>query len=184
MGNWNKYLNNQKYSECQLVTALNAYYYLTGEVYCKQDSDEYEKLVDECCARHGSAIGIEKIHKKLGLEIIGYSNHISTNFENDWLTLRQIKNRKKGIYPKIHKPIKSSRGKITLPIEITIWHKKTGYHSAIIIDHCLKTECFKIANFSQVTSNKGWMFVEDLYLYINDMNKGWCFRLFGIKDKK
>ena len=43
---WNKYINKNKYSECQLITALNAYYYLTGKQYCKQDSKEYENLVD------------------------------------------------------------------------------------------------------------------------------------------
>ena len=179
MRNWSKYLNGQKYSECQLITALNAYYYLTGKIYCKQDSQEYEDLVDSCCARIGAAIGIEKVHRKFGLKTIGYSHYLSTDIKNDWFTLKEIERRKKGIYPKRFGKSESRKGRIELPIEITIWHKRIGYHSAIIIDHCLKTKCFRIANFKCGTSLEGWMFVEDLYQFLNDMNKGWVFRLFG-----
>jgi hypothetical protein len=36
---WNKYFHcNAKEGDCQLVTAMNAYY-LTGKIYCKQDFD-------------------------------------------------------------------------------------------------------------------------------------------------
>ena len=65
---WNSYLKSQKYSECQLVTVLNARYYLTGEV-IKQDSQEYEDLVELCGARYGSAICIEKVYERLNLVI-------------------------------------------------------------------------------------------------------------------
>ena len=65
---WKNFHNSQKYSECQLVTALNAYYFLTGKI-IKQDSKRYENLVDLCFARYGAAININKVHKKLGLKI-------------------------------------------------------------------------------------------------------------------
>lgn len=32
---WKLYFNRQKYAECQLVAALNAYAYLHGERYCE-----------------------------------------------------------------------------------------------------------------------------------------------------
>ncbi len=182
MRKWENYLNSQKYSECQLVTAINAYYFFTGKT-IKSDSDGYEKLVDLCGARHGTATCIEKVHRKLGLKAIGYSNNISTWIPNTWDRIDVVKRRSKGIYPKNNRKKiifhKEKLRKIELPIEITVWHKRTGFHSVLIVDHCLKTECFQIANFRHVTSAKGWMFVEDLYMYINSMNKGWCFRLFG-----
>lgn len=184
MRRWSKYLNSQKYSECQLVTALNAYYHLTGKVYCKQDSQEYEDLVDGCCARNGAAIGIEKTHKQLGLRTVGYSPFLFPSFKTQWLRKDALARRKKGIFPKKHYYTETNRGKIELPIEITVWHKMTGFHSALIVDHCLKTEAYRIANFRHATSTGGWMFTEDLRLYLDDMNKGWCFRLFGLRKKK
>ena len=150
---WKKYLNKQKYSECQLVTAINACYYLTGKT-IEQDSDEYEELVDLVAARNGSAICIEKAYEKLGLKVLGQYRSI--------YSFEQIKTRK-----------------IPLPMEVGIWHKKTGFHSILIVDHCLKTDCYRVANFRYQTSLEGWMFAEDLYQFERDMNKGWIYRLFG-----
>jgi len=179
MRTWSKYLNSQKYSECQVVTALNAYYYLTGKIYCEQNSQEYENLVNLCCARNGAAISIEKVHKKLGLKIIGYSTYLSTMTETEWYKLEALKKLIKGRHPKdLPKRI---RRKIRLPIEIKVWHKITGYHSILIVDHCLKSETYRIANFRYETSTKGWMFAEDLYKFTTDMNEGWVFRLFGLE---
>lgn len=165
MRNWNKYLNYQKYSECQLVTTINAYYYLTGKT-IKQDSQEYEDLVDLCGARHGSAICIEKIHKKLGLVI------------------------EKHRY--LYKFLPTIRKKLPLPIEVNIWHRLTGSHSILIINHSIKCNAVRITNFRYETRN-GWIFLDDLGLYehrqfsgdhgINDKNgKQWNFRLFGLKN--
>jgi len=64
---WHNFLNSQKYQECQVVTAINAYYYLTGKQ-IKQHYQRYEKLVDLVCSRYGSAINIEKVHRRLGLK--------------------------------------------------------------------------------------------------------------------
>lgn len=152
---WNKYLNCQKYSECQLVTALNAYYYLTGKVYCFQDSEKYEELVDLCGARYGAATSIEKVHRKLGLVI-------KKEFQHKFLF---CKNK-------------------TLPLEMSVWHKRTGYHSVCIVDYEPKTECFRIPNFKYATSIKGWMFAEDTYLYERESpskTSPWKYRLFGLK---
>ena len=65
--NWYKYRNkNTTCCDCQLVSAVNAYYYLTGKVI----SDKYyEKLIDLSKCRHGSAIDIHKVWKRLGIGI-------------------------------------------------------------------------------------------------------------------
>jgi len=165
MRSWKKYINEQKYSECQVITAINAYYYLTGKT-ISQDSEEYEKLVDLVSARNGSAIGIEKVHKKLGL-----------------VTLKRVK------------WLHEFGPKLPLPIEASVWHKKTGFHSVLMVDYCKKTDCIRIANFSQATNMRGWMFGEDFYQFetfvthgkdgsLNSSGKQWRYRLFGLKKTK
>jgi len=67
--NWDKFHNQQKYSDCQVITAMNAHYYWYGR-YIGLDSDEYEELVDIAKARHGSAIDINAVHKKLMLKVV------------------------------------------------------------------------------------------------------------------
>ena len=62
-----KYLNSQKYSECQLVTAINACLFL-GEPGVDPESEEYERLVDLTCGRIGACIGIEKAWGHLRLK--------------------------------------------------------------------------------------------------------------------
>jgi len=61
-----RYIHKQKYSECQLVSALNALIFFGKEV-CNIGSKEYEELVDLVCARYGSAIRIKKAYRELGL---------------------------------------------------------------------------------------------------------------------
>lgn len=166
MRRWNMYLERQKYSECQLITALNAYYYLTGKVFCKQDSQEYEDLVDLCCARNGAAININKVHNKLGLVILEKHRFLS-DFCLD-------------------------RKKLPLPIETSVWHRLTGFHSVCIVDYSVKCGAVRIANFRYETRN-GWMFIDDFKLFknpcfsgdsgINSRGLKWRFRLFGLKEK-
>ena len=62
-----RYLESQKYSECQLVAVLNACTYLTGGSF-DQETKEYERLVDLVKARNGAAIGIGKAIAKLDME--------------------------------------------------------------------------------------------------------------------
>ena len=72
---WDNFINKNKYSECQLITALNAYYYLTGK-HIKQDSVRYEEFVDLVNARHGAAIKIKRIWDILGLTVLQESNSL------------------------------------------------------------------------------------------------------------
>jgi len=152
---WKKYINGQKYSECQLVTAINALYYLTGKT-IKPDSDEYEELVDVCAARNGAAIFIKKIHKKFGIKIIKEIRHRSD------------------LEPGGNK-------KMPLPVEWRVWHKRTGFHSTLIIDHCPRVRVVRVANFRHETSNDGWIFIEDLYKFEDRLKQnGPPYRLFGL----
>ena len=84
-------------------------------------------------------------------------------------------------------------GKIALPLEVSMWHPKVGFHSVAIVDHCLKTNCLMMPNFRHVTSSGLWIFVEDFRLYesrtlsgdtgINSEGEKWNYRLFGLKNK-
>ena len=156
MRDWNEYHQKNKYSECQLITALNIYYYLTGK-YIDQESDEYEELVDLCLARYGSAISIKKVWDKLGIKVKeSYLNSL------DW----------------------SNKKQPPLPMEINIWHKSYGFHSVAAIDYEPKTDAFKIANFKWATSLDGWIFYEDLNHFIiknpDREEPRYCYRFFEL----
>lgn len=159
---WKKYHNRQKYSECQLVTALNIYYYLTGK-WTNQESKRYENLIDLCGARHGSAVQIEKVWKRLKIEPKQFFRHTYELLE--W------------------QEEKSNVG-FPLPLEVSIWHKRSGFHSAAIVDYEMRTECVRILNFRHETSTTGWLFLEDLYKFlVNNPNLDkprYKFRLFGL----
>ena len=151
---WNNYILKNKYSECQLVSALNAYYYLTGK-YIKQNSKRYENLVDLAKARHGAAISIEKVWNKLGIKIIKESNSILDFVKGNT---------------------------IMLPLEYNIWHKRYGFHSTLIVDHEPKCNALRITNFYRITSLDGWMFEEDVHQFettVGGHKK--TYRLFGLK---
>lgn len=158
---WDKYHNRQKYSECQLVTALNIYYHLTGK-WVKQESKRYENLVDLCGARHGSAVHIEKVWKRLKIE----PKRIFKEYElSEWQEERNSK-------------------KIPLPLEANTWHKLHGFHSVAIVDHEPRTECIRVLNLRHETSLAGWLFLEDLYKFLIDnpdlKEPRYEFRLFGL----
>ena len=147
---WEKYIDKNKFhSDCQLVSAVNAYYYLTGITI---DDNKYEKFIDLCGCRYGSAIYIEKIYRALDMEI---------KWEGSFR-------------------LYSINDNISLPIEINVWHKRTGFHSALIIDYEPKVEAYRIANFKQITTIKGWFFREDLYQFITKVNGNSC-KLIGLK---
>ena len=156
--NWEKYHNKNKYSECQLITALNACYYLTGR-YVSQSSKEYEELVDLCGVRHGSAVNIEKAWKRLNIEVKNvYLSSLSWWEENN----------------------------PPLPLEIMIWHKAHGYHSVLAVDYEPRTDAFRIPNFRWATNLKGWMFFEDLMHFViknpDRTEPRYSYRHFGLRN--
>lgn len=122
-----KYLNKQKYFECQLVTAINAATYL-GQIPVDLESEEYERLVDLVCARHGSAINIDLAY-----------NYLRLDYRMVPASLKQIK---LAIQNKT-------------PISVTIWHPKTGFHSVLIVD--FRGERLKVCNFMKETTRHMWI---------------------------
>lgn len=66
--NWGGFQNTQNYIECQLVSALNAYYYLTGNI-IKIGSEGYEELVDLSGGRHMPCLCMSPIYERLGIKI-------------------------------------------------------------------------------------------------------------------
>lgn len=161
------FINSQKYADCQLITAVNCYMYLTGKV-IKGDSKQYESMVNLVGARHGGAISIEKAHKRLGIQII---NHFHNDYDFHKSRFREGK-------------VQS----IPLPMEVSIYHKKYGKHSVAIVDYEPKTQCYRVPNFEYVTSLGQWIFKEDFEQYVIDMeifsDAKWRYRLFGLKEKK
>lgn len=64
---WEKYIHrNKREGDCQLISIVNAYYYLTSNIIT---NDVYQELADECGCVAGSCIDIKKAFKKLGLRV-------------------------------------------------------------------------------------------------------------------
>ena len=63
---WDNYIhrNNKTSGDCSLVSAANAYYYLTGKTV---DKELYEELIDDCGCRHGACINMKKAFNTLKL---------------------------------------------------------------------------------------------------------------------
>jgi len=148
---WETYLKgNNTEGDCQLVTAVNARYHLTGEI-VDPKSDEYQELVDLVCCRYGAAIDIRKAWKKLG---------ITEDQRLQWYEIAR-----QDVNPEVVKVFPDSyRYKLQKEsfLEVSIWHKFFGFHSIAIVDYEPRTDCVRLTNFKHVTSTDGWMFWEDL----------------------
>ena len=140
---------------CQVVTAVNAYYFLTET---KIRQDRYERLCKIAKACYGSATRIEKVHKKLGLENFDYT----TSYDR--------------------KSYESLEAIIAFPIEMSVYHPRYSVHSTLIVESDTRCHAVRIVNFSRVTTSDGWLWEEDLNFYINDVNKGWALRKFRLKE--
>jgi len=155
---WKNYIKHNTrddihYADCQLVTAINAYYYLTSKI-IKQDSDKYRELAKLSGCIHGSCINITKSYDRLG---------ICVDKEFEWYNM--------------HEYLKSN-----CFMEVTVWHKKYGFHSVSIVDYSKKTDCIRVTNFEYETSLNGWMFFEDFrpFLWSNN-SRGNRIRTFKLK---
>lgn len=162
MNNWKwenfKHRNTQNtdkyYADCQVVTAVNAYYFLTGEI-IHTDTERYFELCELAKACYGSAICIEKVHDELGLEVFDHT--------------------------KAYLDMQSEDQQIKYPIEMSVWHPRCGFHSTLVVDCEPRCRAIRVVNFRWVTTGVGWMWEEDLNFYISDANKGWVFRKFRLK---
>ncbi|MFA4971355.1 MAG: hypothetical protein WC683_01995 [bacterium] len=135
---WRHLINRQLYSECQLVAALNAYYVLTGCIHCHLGDPEYERLVDLIHARDGAAIQVVRAERDLQIRRAPHPAF------THWTDLRNL----------AHHP--------NLPLTMDVWHKRTGYHRALIVAYSKQCDAIRVANFPQATTDQGWMFLEDV----------------------
>jgi len=102
-----KLLDSQRYSECQLVSAINAAVYL-GEPLVDPSSEEYERLVDLVGARHGSALHIRDAVRYLRL----------VRYELKPISLNNLQ-------------AKTLSGH---PVSVNTWHRDVGFHSVLLTD--------------------------------------------------
>lgn len=132
------YQNEQKYSECQLVTALNASYCL-GESFISSNNEEYERLVDLTGGRYGSCIDVTKAYKYLRLEYI--------DVKPEWNSILFAMDK-------------------NLPISIGVYTKIHGLHNVVIVKmkHNNNKGWYdlKIPNLNGYTSKKMWIHWYDL----------------------
>ena len=126
---WNKYIKTQKAQECQLITALNISYYLTGEI-VKLSSNRYEEFVELSGAIAGTCISIGDVYDELGLYIMKY-------FKNDYR-------------------LDESGVPLPLGASVFLYEEKFGSHSVAIIDYDEKNNCFRIPNWEKFTTD-GWI---------------------------
>ncbi len=148
-----QYINEQKYSECQLIVAINAAIYL-GQPPVIKESNEYERLVDLVAARHGSAIKTEKDYEFLRIK-------------------------KKPMEPKIFQIMdKIDEGH---PVELHVSGTARGYHSILAIDYETITKdssskkYLKVLNFNPVCEEDGLMTWDHLSKIITRKQKPCCF---------
>lgn len=138
-------------SDCQVVTAVNAYTYLTGNE-IKQDSERYQNMVDLVCARHGAAIAIEKAHEELGIRV-------------------------KKEYSIFHEWVEDGR---KFPAELNVWHKKPGFHSTCLVDYEERSKAYRLLGLRWETTYGHWVFGEDLYQWIRKFNGPFEVRTFEL----
>lgn len=161
------YLNDQKYQECQVVTAINIYQRLTRKR-INPTSKLYEELVDLAGARYGGAIRIKPVHQRLGIKPDRYFKHIYA-----W----------------------RCQGR-PLPIELHIWHPHYGFHSCAAVDYVAKCEALRVANLLHHTTCTGWIFLDEIAVLLKETrapdgwvnlpepNKPWVIRSFRLAERK
>ena len=156
------YQNEQKYAECQLITALNASYCL-GESFISPNSEEYERLVDLTGGRHGSCIDVTKAYKYLRLEYI--------DVKPEWNSILFAMDK-------------------NLPISMGVDTKKHGLHSIIVVEFKNNNKKgwydLKVPNLNGYTNKRMWIHWLDFEKIINEKenigpNYGF-FRIFYISD--
>lgn len=139
---WKKYLNANTpgLRDCQLVTAINAYYFFYGKTIL-QDSKRYKRFLEDTKAATGdSCINIDKVYSELGLKrVAGPKILMDSNIDN-----------------------LDSELAPSLPFELSIFHKHYGIHSVLVVDYEPRTESLRVPNFFVETSTKGWIYVDDI----------------------
>lgn len=127
---------NQIGMDCQLVTSLNASIYLHKKRIIKPKSKKYKELIELVGCKYGSATSIEKSWPILKIKS-------TLQYEN-----------------------LNSIDFDELPIELKTYERYYGHHSTLIIDYNHWCDAVQILNFDKYTTSNGWIFLENLELYI------------------
>lgn len=145
--------HTQLYSECVLVGALNALRYLTNH---KQVVDiGSNKYLEYLYRLNLVENGINILHpqvKELWLNDL--------NIYPKWTGSSLYNFRYPNKFPDLEK--------IPLPIQTTVQvpkseEHKSGLHVVTIVDHNVECDAYQVCNFSNMTTDRGWIFVEDFY---------------------
>lgn len=151
------YLHNQKYAECQLVTAINSAIML-GQPFIGPETSEYERLVDLVGARYGSAISIQKAwdYLRLDSELLPSEFRVLSHYKED-------------------------------PFEVGVWTEKHGYHSVMVRKDLAKEDGVIVHNIAEEDEGNGirmqWEGFNTLvHRKKNVGNSGGMFRRFFIKE--
>ena len=131
-----RYQDSQLYSECQLISVLNAAYFLGEKTVNKE---EYDRLIDMVGARYGSAISIERSYKYLRVEFIDIKPDIDM--------------------------MRNAIGQ-GYPIGFGVWTQKHGLHSVTAIevehDNSRGYYKFRVPNLKPYTDKNMWIHQNDL----------------------
>ena len=136
--------NSQSYSECQLVSALNAASYLEI-IKTFPQGDEYEELVDLALARDGAAITLNKVYRQLKLEYFD----VNPIWNNILFYLRKHK----------------------WPIGVNVESSKYGFHNVLVIDTKYDDNCWwvQIPNLNHHTDDAMWIRWNDFSILISEL---------------
>jgi len=150
---WERYIYENRFcGDCQLVTAVNAYYFLTGKTVSRK---AYDQLAKDTACTSGAAIGIDKAHKRLGIR-----RGDAWSWVYDW-----VGGRGSEVVDRIKLVAK-------LPLEVTVWHKGYGFHSVLIVDFEPVTRSVRVTGFKKATNDRGWMYWEDFHHYTKTYRAG------------
>lgn len=152
-----KYLNSQKYSECQVVSAINASIYFGKETAAIVETGTYEKLVDLAKARYGSALEMGEVLKSLGLT----RNGITRDKRNILLALAENK-----------------------PVGVTIWSPEYGFHNVLIVNYEKEIDCVTALNLSKHTNADcliNWAKFQRMFA---NTNMKLCFKYSVLRDHR
>jgi len=155
--------------DCGIAAILNICKVLYGDKfeYIDPHSELYKELHNQCYSSNSKSR--EKIYKQLGIQVVNrFNNIINAKIEtwnggedNDQIIIRKNKT----------------------PLLMKVYHKKRGNHWVAVVDYEEKTDAWRVPNFEEATSARGWIFAEDLYHYSRHLNEKEKIPLFELVEK-
>lgn len=91
------YIDNQLWSECQLVTLNNIHRYFNGQFIAEQGSPLYEALAEKYCCKNGACLRLPKLWDALGYVFPDYSSDKIIDPDTIPLTCA-VKHKKHGVH--------------------------------------------------------------------------------------